>query len=600
MESPLLVVTADVQAAARLMEEIRFFLDDQSTEILSFPDWETLPYDVFSPLPELVSQRLLTLHRLRRLKRGIIVVPVATLMQRLLPAEFLDANSLMLSVGGELDLDEFRRRLEAAGYQCVSQVMTHGEFAVRGSLIDVFPMGSEHPYRIDLFDRDIDSIRIFDPETQRTSEKIDRISMLPAREFPVDEAAIARFRKAYREQIEGDPQRSLVYRGVSEAQFPGGIEYYLPLFFEHTASLFDFVSPDSLVVFDRRLDEEARHFFDSVAERYEQRRYDLERPLLSPSALYLDPEELLARISTHGQVEFQAGSTDCPEQNDHCFDLPSKPLPALGIRAKAAKPASALQDTLRNTGARVLFVAETSGRREALLETLQAFDIRPGYCETWPDFVAGDTSPCITVAPVESGLWLTQDELLLIPEALLLGERVKHRRRRKGQDPDQIVRNLAELTAGAPVVHEEHGVGRFLGLQSLQVGGEKTEFLTLEYARGDKLYVPVSSLNLISRYTGASPESAPLHRLGSDQWEKARKRAAEKVRDVAAELLDIYARREARQGTALPAPEDEYRQFAADFEFEETPDQEASIGAIISDMTSVHVSYTHLTLPTNA
>ena len=586
-ESPLLVVTADVQAAARLMEEVRFFLDDQSTEILSFPDWETLPYDVFSPLPELVSQRLLTLHRLRQLKRGIIVVPVATLMQRLLPAEFLDKNSLMLGVGEELDLDAFRQRLEAAGYQCVSQVMTHGEFAVRGSLIDVFPMGSEHPYRIDLFDRDIDSIRLFDPETQRTSEKIDRISMLPAREFPVNEAAIARFRKAYREQIEGDPQRSLVYRGVSEAQFPGGIEYYLPLFFEQTASLFDYVSPDSLVVFDRRLDEEAHGFFDTVGERYEQRRYDLERPLLPPSSLYLDPEELLARISEHGQVKFQPGSTDCPEHAEHCFDLPSKPLPALGIRAKAANPASALQDTLRNTQARVLFVAETSGRREALLETLQAFDIRPGYCETWHDFVAGGTSPCITVAPVESGLWLTQDELLVIPEALLLGERVKQRRRRKGQDPDQIVRNLAELTAGAPVVHEEHGVGRFLGLQSLQVGGEKTEFLTLEYARGDKLYVPVSSLNLISRYTGASPESAPLHRLGSDQWEKARKRAAEKVRDVAAELLDIYARREARQGTALPAPEDEYRQFAADFEFEETPDQEASIGAIISDMTSV-------------
>ncbi len=585
-ESPLLVVTADVQAASRLMEEVCFFLDDRSAEILSFPDWETLPYDVFSPLPELVSQRLLTLHRLRRLKRGVIVVPVATLMQRLLPAEFLDANSLMLKVGDELDLDGFRQRLEAAGYQCVSQVMTHGEFAVRGSLIDMFPMGSEQPYRVDLLDLEIDSIRIFDPESQRTSEKIERISMLPAREFPVDEAAISRFRKAYREQIEGDPQRSLIYRGVSEGQFPGGIEYYLPLFFDQTATLFDFVSPSSLVVFDRRLDEEAREFFDSVGERYEQRRYDLERPLLPPSMLYLDPEELLDRISTHGRVEFHPGSTDCPASADYCFDLPSKPMPALGIRAKAANPAQALQETLRNTQARVLFVAETSGRREALLETLHGFDIHPSYTDTWHDFVAGDTSPCITVAAVESGLWLTQEELLVIPEALLLGERVKQRRRRKGQDPDQIVRNLAELTTGAPVVHEEHGVGRFLGLQSLEVGGEKTEFLTLEYARGDKLYVPVSSLNLISRYTGASPESAPLHRLGSDQWEKARKRAAEKVRDVAAELLDIYARREARQGTALPAPEDEYRQFAADFEFEETPDQEESIRAIISDMTS--------------
>ena len=584
--SPILVVTADVQAAARLIEEVQFFLADDAFDVMSFPDWETLPYDVFSPLPELVSQRLLTLHRLRNLDRGIIVVPVATLMQRLLPADFLDANSLLVRIGDELDLDLFRQRLESAGYQCVSQVMAHGEFAVRGSLIDLFPMGSESPYRIDLFDREVDSIRIFDPESQRTSEKIASISMLPAREFPVDEAAIARFRQAYRQQIEGDPQRSLIYRGVSEGQFPGGVEYYLPLFFEHTATLFDYVPASSLIVFDRRLGEEARHFFDSVGERYEQRRHDIERPLLPPEMLYLDPDDLLAQIADRGQVEFQPGPADCPDTTENCLNLPSKPVPPVGIRAKAAHPAQALLDTLRKAQARVLFVAETTGRREALLETLRAFDIRPSYYKSWHEFVAGDASPGITVAGIESGLWLTDDGLLVIPEALLLGERVKRRRRRKGQDPDQIVRNLAELTSGAPVVHEEHGVGRFLGLQTLEISGEKTEFLTLEYARGDKLYVPVASLDLISRYTGASPENAPLHRLGSDQWEKARKRAAEKVRDVAAELLDIYARREARQGTALPPPEDDYRKFAAEFEFEETPDQEQSIQAIITDMIS--------------
>ena len=584
--SPLLVITADVHAATLLSEEIRFYLEDPATPILSFPDWETLPYDVFSPLPELVSQRLLTLHKLRRLTRGVIVAPVGTLMQRLLPAEFLDANSLLLNVGDDLDLDGFRQRLEAAGYQCVSQVMTHGEFAVRGSLIDLYPMGSDLPYRIDLFDREVDSIRVFDPETQRTSEKIERISMLPAREFPVDEAAIARFRKAYREKIEGDPQRSLIYRGVSEAQFPGGIEYYLPLFFEHTATLFDYIAADSVLVHERGLADVGTLLFDGISERYEQRRHDIERPLLSPDMLYLDPAELLNKISAFAQVEYQPGSTDCTDATRECLDLPSRPLPAVGIRAKAAQPAKALQDTLKNAAARVLFVAETTGRREALLETLRAFDIRPSYCEGWNDFVSTDTSPAITVAAIESGLWQTRDALLVIPEASLLGERVKQRRRRKGQDPDQIVRNLAELASGAPVVHEEHGVGRFLGLQTLQLNGQSTEFLALEYARGDKLYVPVSSLHLISRYTGASPESAPLHRLGSDQWEKARKRAAEKVRDVAAELLDIYARREARQGTALPPPQDDYRQFAADFEFEETPDQEESINSIIADMSS--------------
>jgi transcription-repair coupling factor (superfamily II helicase) len=584
--APLLVVTSDVQAATRLMEEILFFRDDPSLEVLSFPDWETLPYDVFSPLPELVSQRLLTLHRLRSMRQGVIVVPVATLMQRLLPADFLDAHSLLLAVGDELDLDVFRRRLESAGYQCVSQVMTHGEFAVRGSLIDLFPMGSDRPYRIDLFDDEIDSIRTFDPESQRTEQKISRISLLPAREFPLDDGATARFRKAYRERIEGDPQRSLIYRGISEGQVPGGIEYYLPLFFERTATLFDYVPADSVAVFDRQLDDEAEQFFNTVCERYEQRRHDVERPLLPPASLYLEPAQLKDLLSARPRVETRRGEAAGDGTGPLALDLPSRPVPPVGIQAKAADPALALKTALRSTAARTLFVAETAGRREALLETLAGFGIRPQYTESWHEFVMGTLSPAITVAPIENGLWLDQDGLLLLPEALLLGERVKQRRRRRGQDADQIVRNLAELTVGAPVVHEEHGVGRFLGLQTLEVADQTTEFLTLEYARGDKLYVPVGSLDLISRYTGASPDAAPLHRLGSDQWEKARRRAAEKVRDVAAELLDIYARREARQGTALPAPHDEYRQFAADFEFEETPDQAQAIDAIVADMTS--------------
>jgi transcription-repair coupling factor (superfamily II helicase) len=583
--APLLVVTADVQSAGRLTAEIGFFLAEGDREILGFPDWETLPYDVFSPLPELVSQRLLTLHRLRSMRRGIVVVPVATLMQRLLPATYLDANSLLLGVGDRLDIDAFRRRLEAAGYSCVSQVMSHGEFAVRGSLLDLFPMGSDSPYRIDLLDDEVDSIRVFDPETQRTSDRIERIALLPAREVPLDEAGIARFRAAYREQVEGDLQRSLIYRAVSEGQAPGGIEYYLPLFFEQTATLFDYLPGDTCVLFDRRFEQEAAEFHGGVAERYEQRRHDIERPLLPPARLYLAPAELAAAIAAQPRVEYQAGEAECTAGAD-CFNLASRPLPPVGIQAKAAHPAQALQRLLDEAAARVLFVAETAGRREAMLDTLRGFGLRPTLYDGWQQFLDGDSDTGITVAPVETGLWLSEPATLVIPEALLLGERVKQRRRRRGQDPDQVVRNLAELAIGAPVVHEEHGVGRFLGLQILAVDGRDTEFLTLEYARGDKLYVPVASLHLISRYTGASPEQAPLHRLGSDQWEKARRKAAEKVRDVAAELLDIYARREARQGTALPAPQDEYRRFAADFEFEETPDQQAAIDAIIADMTS--------------
>ncbi len=585
-QAPLLVITADVQAAARLTEEIRFFRDDPTLEVLGFPDWETLPYDVFSPLPELVSQRLLTLHRLRGLHRAVLVVPIATLMQRLLPASFLDASSLVLGIGDQLELDPFRRRLESAGYQCVSQVMTHGEFAVRGSLIDLFPMGSDQPYRIDLFDQEVDSIRTFDPETQRTDRKLERIALLPAREFPLDEAAITRFRQAYREHLEGDPQRSLIYRGVSEGQVPGGIEYYLPLFHEATSTLFDYLPDGSIAVFDQHLAGHASEFFDRVSERYEQRRHDIERPLLAPAALYLAPDELHDLLARHPRVETQAGSIAAEQQAADACDLPSRPVPPVGIQARAADPARALKEALDQTAARTLYVAETAGRREALLDTLRGFDIHPAQCTSWHDFVASQVSSAITVASIENGLWLNEQGLLLLPEALLLGERVRQRRRRKGVDADQVLRNLAELMPGAPVVHEEHGVGRFLGLQTLDVAGRSTEFLTLEYARGDKLYVPVGALDRISRYTGASPDAAPLHRLGSDQWEKARRRAAERVRDVAAELLDIYARREARQGTPLPTPHDEYRQFAADFEFEETPDQAQAIEAISEDLTS--------------
>jgi transcription-repair coupling factor (superfamily II helicase) len=581
---PLLVITTDIQATQRLMAEIRFFLADSNIEVMSFPDWETLPYDVFSPLPELVSQRLLTLHRVQKLARGVVVVPMATALQRLVPQDFLDAHSLLLSRGDELDIEAFRQRLEQAGYQCVSQVMAHGEFAVRGSLLDLFPMGSDLPYRIDLFDREVDSIRTFDPETQRTLDKVDKIALLPAREYPLDEAGVARFRRAYREHIDGDPQRSLVYRGVTEQQPPGGIEYYLPLFFDSTATLFDYLPDSSTLVFESGWREHVEDWLDGVAERYEQRRYDVERPLLSPNMLWFGSDELVDSIERFATIETAHGSVD--DESGPSWDIGSRTLPALGIQAKAAEPAAQLRHFLAEHDGRVLFVAETAGRREALLETLRGFDIRPQAVADWSEFVDGDPACAIAVGELEQGLWLNDPAVVVIPEALLLGERVKQRRRRKGTDADAIVRNLAELTEGAPVVHEEHGVGRFIGLQHLDIGGQRTEFLTLEYARGDKLYVPVGSLQLISRYSGASPESAPLHRLGSDQWEKARKRAAERVRDVAAELLDIYARREARQGQALPTPEDDYRRFAADFEFEETPDQAAAIDAILADMTS--------------
>jgi transcription-repair coupling factor (superfamily II helicase) len=588
LERPLLVVTADVQGASRLAHELRFFAGTGGPPVQVFPDWETLPYDVFAPLPELVSERLAALHQLPRMKQGILVAPVHTLMQRLCAREYVEAQSFLLKVGDRLVLEDTRRTLEGAGYQCVSQVMAHGEFAVRGSLLDLFPMGGSDAYRIDLFDDEVDSIRTFDPETQRSLQKVEEIRLLPAREFPVHDEAITAFRQRWRETFEGDPQRSLVYRDVSGGHLPGGIEYYLPLFFEQTATLFDFLPEGTLAVVPADAQDIAGEFFGQVMSRYEQRRHDVERPLLPPVRLFLDAEQFQARINRLSGVTFQAqGVTERRKGYNAFVNLDAAAPPPLGLQARAARPAGLLQDFLAGHTGRVLFVAESAGRREALVETLAGYGIRPRMVDDWQAFMTTDEQTCITAARVERGMMLQQSGVTLVAETQLLGERVSQRRRRKAKtDGEQIIRNLTELREGSPVVHEDHGVGRYVGLQHLNVGGEEQEFLTLEYAGKDKLYVPVASLHLISRYTGATDEAAPLHRLGSDQWEKARRKAAEKARDVAAELLDIYARREAHTGFASPEPGDEYASFAAAFEFEETPDQQAAIEAVIADMTS--------------
>ena len=583
----LLVLADDVQSAANLSAELAFFLAGSDLPILGFPDWETLPYDVFSPLPELVSERLLTLHRLPGLERGILVVPVATLMQRLPPRDYVDGHSLVLQLGDRLDLDRTRQRLERAGYGCVSQVIGHGEYAVRGGLLDVFPMGSQVPLRIDLMDDVIDSIRTFDPDSQRSIDKIDHIRLLPARELPLDEQAIAGFRQRYRAAIEGDPSRSLIYREVSAGNAPGGLEYYLPLFFEQTATLFDYLPDGALVLESATSRETAAAFFEGVAQRYEQRRHDLERPLLPPAGLYLMPDQLAAALNRHAGVLYQ--SAEIPERRRGyagVANFATTTLPPLAIQARAAEPTQALKGFLAAPQRRVLFVAESTGRRELLAEHLKGFGIRARTVPGWQAFLAGTDPVGLTVAPIEQGLRLEQSNLAIVTETQLYGERVRQERRRRARerDSDAIVRNLTELTEGAPVVHEDHGVGRYLGLQTLTVGGMTTELMALEYANGDKLYVPISSLHLISRYTGASPEQAPLHRLGGDQWDRIKRKAAQKAHDVAAELLDIYARRAAREGVAFPEAGDEYAAFAAAFAFEETPDQQRAIESVLADM----------------
>ncbi len=579
-EAPAVVIAPDAPAALRLEQELRFF-GGGTIPVLNFPDWETLPYDIFSPHQEIVSQRLATLYRLLTLERGILVVSAPTLMHRLPPRSYLEANALILDSGQRLDLETFRRRLETSGYQCVSQVVEPGEFAVRGSLLDLFPMGSERPFRIDLFDNEIESIRTFDPETQRTLKKVENARLLPAREFPLTPEAIQRFRQAYRTSLEGELGRSIIYQSVSDGLAPPGIEYYLPLFFEQTATLLDYLPDQSLLFLAEGSQEAMERFWQEAEQRYESRRHDVERPLLPPSSLFLRSNELLAEVGRFSQIRLHHF------KQTKGIDYATAAPPDLSLAGPAGRGSEALKRWLREFPGRVLLATESTGRREALLELLKGDDIHPTLYDGWHSFLEGDAPIGVTVAPLEQGLVLEQPPLAVITEPQLFGTHAiqRSRRRTRHREAEAIIRDLAELQNGAPVVHEEHGIGRFLGLQRLAVGGTEAEFLALEYAGGDKLYVPVSSLHLISRYSGASPENAPLHKLGSGQWERARRKASEKVRDVAAELLEIYARREARKGHAYPV-DDQYAAFAAAFPFEETPDQLEAIHAVLQDMAS--------------
>lgn len=584
-EGPLLVVTDDMATAHRLEMEARFYLGDQPRKILHFPDWETLPYDTFSPHQDIVSERLQTLHQLPDFQRGILFVPIATLMQRIAPRSFLDSNTLMLETGDQFDIEHWRLRLEKAGYRHVSQVMEHGEFAVRGAIIDLYPMGSPLPYRIDLFDDEIDTLRTFDPETQRSIKTIDKIRLLPAREFPMTEEGIQLFRQQFRRHFEGDPQRSFIYREVSEGNLPGGIEYYLPLFFEETSTLLDYLPDNTLIVNIDDPHHGADSFWQEISERYRQHRVDVERPLLEPQVVFVPVEDLFARFKQYPRLYTQSfEQTDKAGHINYGCIIP----PQLTMNVRRDKPCEALEQFIDNFNGRILFAAESAGRRETLLDLLRQQHIQLKVVKSWDDFLQGDDKLAVTVAPLEQGLVLPEAGIAVIAEPQLFGQQAMQRRRRsrKKRDTDAIIRNLAELSIGDAVVHEDHGVGRYLGLQTLDVGDVTAEYMTLEYANGDKLYVPVASLDLISRYSGAAPELAPLHKLGTGQWEKARRRAAEKARDVAAELLDIYARRAANKKKPMAMPGEDYAAFAAAFPFETTPDQQDAIDAVIKDMLS--------------
>ncbi|RRJ84666.1 transcription-repair coupling factor [Aestuariirhabdus litorea] len=583
----VLVVTPDSSSVERLEQQLGFFLKgSQEAEILPFPDWETLPYDHFSPHQDIISQRLLTLYQLPRVTTGVMIVSVTTLMHRLPPVDYLVGNSLVLSEGERLDLEARRRELEYAGYRCVDTVYEHGEFAIRGSILDIFPMGSQCPYRIDLFDDEIDSLRTFDPETQRSIDRVDSIKLLPAKEFPLSRSAIRQFKDAWHEHFDVDHRDCSLFMDVNQGISPAGVEYYLPLFFEQCATLFDYLPKETLFVGLEGVDAQLHQFLSEVAERYESRRYDRQRPLLPPHKVFLTEEEYhrhtkqyLRIMSTQGPSESRAGA----------HDFGFFPPPDLTADPHQEAPLQRLQAFLQETPARVLFCSESAGRREQLLELLNRAAIKPAPSDSFQAFCASDQRFGMTVAPIEGGFFHAQTGILLLTEGELFGQRVMQRRRRDKQQQDQsdlMVRNLTELQIGAPVVHLDHGVGRYQGLQTIEIDGQAAEFLTLLYANEAKLYVPVSSLHLISRYSGAEEGLAPLHKLGSDHWGKAKRKAAEKARDAAAELLDIYARRAAREGFRFAPPDTSYRMFAADFPFEETPDQQSAIAAVIEDMAS--------------
>jgi len=584
-QGPVLVITDDAATAHRLELEARFYLGDDALPILHFPDWETLPYDNFSPHQDIISERLETLHQLPHFKRGILLVPIATIMHRIAPRDFLEGNTLQVKTGDKFDIEIWRTKLEKAGYRYVSQVMEHGEFAVRGAIIDLYPMGSNHPYRIDLFDDEVDTLRTFDPETQRSIESISNIQLLPAREFPVTEDSIQLFRQQHRRQFEGDPQKSFIYREVTAGNMPGGIEYYLPLFYDETSSITDYLPDNTLLVSVNDPHHAATAFWQEIGHRYQQHKVDPERPLLEPNQVFFPVEDLFADFKSYQRLNIQTFELEAAAGVDNYSTITP---PQLTLNARQDKSCEALLNFIASFNGRILFAAETAGRRETLLSLLNENQIQPKTFSSWDEFVAAKAPLGITVAPLEHGLVLQQNNIAVIAETQLFGQQVMQRRRRsrKKRDSDAVIRNLAELTIGDAVVHEDHGVGRYLGLQTLDVGDIATEYVTLEYANDDKLYVPVSALDLISRYSGASPELAPLHRLGSGQWEKARRKAAEKVRDVAAELLEIYAQRAAHKKPALPAPDEQYAIFSAAFPFETTPDQQDAIDDVIKDMTS--------------
>ncbi len=578
------IVTAEPADAQRLEDELAFFAPDLRVAV--FPDWETLPYDTFSPHQDLISERLATLWRIRQNDVDVVLMPASTALVRLAPPSFLAAYTFNFKQRQRLDEAALKGQLTLAGYTHVAQVVSPGEYAVRGGLIDLYPMGSAVPYRVDLFGDEVESIRTFDPDTQRSLYPVPEVRMLPGREFPMDEEARAAFRARWRERIDGDPTKVRVYKDIGAGIATAGIEYYLPLFFDATATLFDYFSGPAALVLHGEVDDALKRFWADTRERHRFLQHDPERPILAPDAIYLSPDQFFTLANERATLSVR-GAEPSPW---------AATLPDLSVNRGAPEPLQRLKAHIGATPHRVLIVAESEGRRESLLELLRDSAIEPPTVSSLVEFAGAQERFAIAVAPLAEGfVWIEgepRDAIEFVTETELFATSPSTRRRRRQEatsDVNALIKDLAELKVGDPVVHVNHGIGRYVGLASInldEVEGGASEFLELEYADKATLYVPVAQLHLIARYTGVSAEEAPLHRLGSGQWEKARRKAAEQVRDTAAELLDLYARRAAREGFAFRFQPHDYEAFAASFGFEETPDQHAAIHAVIQDMIS--------------
>lgn len=587
--SPLVVIAANALEAQRLVEEIPFFAPELRIHLL--PDWETLPYDHFSPHQDLVSERLATLHHIRSNAFDIVIVPLTTALYPLPPAEHLAAYTFFLKRHERLDVPQLREQLTFAGYSHVQQVLSPGEYCVRGGIIDLFAMGSVLPYRIDLFDDEIETISTFDVDTQRTLYPVPEIRLLPAREFPMDEQGQARFRQNFRDRFEGDPSKSRIYKDVSKGTAPAGIEYYLPLFFDKTATLFDYLPKQATLCLHHEVDAAIATFAKDVASRYNLLRGDPQRPLLEIKELFLDAEQFFIRVKDFSRLDIlpiRPPESETEEYSKSTTPCHTSPIPSIAVDRRAEIPTHAFQHFVQDYPGRVLLLADGLGRREIIAGYLKEYGFTPAVCEDYATFLSSKEKFMLAAAPVQSGFILSDNKLAIVTETELYASQPRNRAARtaKKSNVEGMLRDLSELKVGDPVVHEQHGIARYRGLVNLDLGEGENEFLLLEYSGKDKLYVPVSQLHVISRYSGGAAETAPLHKLGSGVWDKAKRRAMQQVRDTAAELLNIYAQRATRTGHAFTLTAHDYEAFCAGFGFEETADQTAAIEAVLLDMQS--------------